>query len=366
MRGAGWAGRSTADVDHGAGGLEEAWFADVVAGFFGKHDAKEESAQIVVAGALAQLADEVVFAVGEEAGANLAVGGEADPAACAAEGLCDGSDDADFARAVLEPVTAGGFADGIGSEWAKGEDFADARDDFCEWNDHLGGPEAAFFEGHELDEADDDVLLAGKVGEGLDLIVVEAAEKNAVDLDRAESGRLGGADAADDCFEAAGDAGDTFKSSPIDGVHADGDAVQAGGGEGGGEGFEEMAVGGDGDVELFAVGGAPDGEFADDFREIATEKRLAAGEADFLNTEGDEDANEAEVVFCGQLRVLRAHFAGAAVDALVVAAVGDGDAQVGDDAAVAVKETIGQADGRLEFGGLGDGGESGHPLLQAI
>ena len=40
-----------------------------------------------------------------------------------------------------------------------------------------------------------------------------------------------------------------------------------------------------------------------------------------------------------QLRVLRTFVAGAAVDALVVAAVGDGDAQVGDGPSEPVAQT---------------------------
>src|SRR5271165_5199337 len=38
-------GTSAADVDHGAGGLEEAGFADVVAGFFSVYSSGDESAE---------------------------------------------------------------------------------------------------------------------------------------------------------------------------------------------------------------------------------------------------------------------------------------------------------------------------------
>ena len=50
----------------------------------------------------------------------------------------------------------------------------------------------------------------------------------------------------------------------------------------------------------------------------------------------DEELDEAEVFVDGEFGILGAIFAGAAVDAFVVAAVGDGDAQIVDDAAVAV------------------------------
>ena len=48
--------------------------------------------------------------MGEETGADFAVGGEADAAAGAAEGEGDGRDDADLADAVVEGVAACGLA----------------------------------------------------------------------------------------------------------------------------------------------------------------------------------------------------------------------------------------------------------------
>src|SRR5580698_1645415 len=68
------------------------------------------------------------------------------------------------------------------------------------------------------------------------------------------------------------------------------------------------------------------------------QQRLPAREANFGDAEADKDADEAEVFIEGQLRILRAHFAGAAVYAFVVAAVGDGDTQVVDHAAVTIRE----------------------------
>src|SRR5271154_4947109 len=121
-------------------------------------------------------------------------------------------------------------------------DGVDAGDDFAQGDDHLRAPEAVFFEGHEFDEADDDVFAAGEVGEGFDLVVVESAEQDAVDFDAMEAGGLGGTDAANDSGIAAGNAGYALEYGLIDGVHADGDAGQAGVFEGLGEALEEMAV----------------------------------------------------------------------------------------------------------------------------
>ncbi len=107
--------------------------------------------------------------------------------------------------------------------------------------------------------------------------------------------------------------------------------------------------------------GSPDGvrrlrQFLDQFDQAAAQQGFAAGEADLFDAEADEELDEAEVFVDRQFGVLCAEFAGAAVDALVVAAVGDGDAQVVDDAAVA----IGQPRGR-HHRGRRNWGSGSHP-----
>ena len=86
------------------------------------------------------------------------------------------------------------------------------------------------------------------------------------------------------------------------------------------------------------VGGAQLGELGDHLHQAGAQQRFAAGEADLLDAERDQDPHHAQVVGDGQLGILRAFVAGAAVDALVVAAVGDGDAQVGDGPAEGVAQ----------------------------
>jgi len=333
--------RSAADMDHGAGGFEESRFADVVTRLFGVNGVDDEATELVIGGVFPGEAVEVVFPVGEQACADFAVGGEADAAASAAKCLGDGRDDADFSVAVGESVASGGFAGGIWRERTERVNFLDALDDLGERNDHGRCPEAALFEGHELDESDDDVFLAGKRGEVLDLIVVEAAHEDAVDFDGAEARLLRGADAADNGGKAALNACDALEGGLIDGIHADRDAVEAGFAQGARKVFEQMAVGGDGDVEASSRDGAHRGELFDDGWQVAAKQRLAAGEADFFNAERDEDADQPEIFGSGQLGVLRADFASATVDTFVIAAVGDGDAEVGDGSPVTVAQPVG-------------------------
>jgi hypothetical protein len=104
------------------------------------------------------------------------------------------------------------------------------------------------------------------------------------------------------------------------------------------EGLEEVAVGGECQVERLAVNGAQAGELADKIDEAAAQQRLAASEANFGDAERDEETDEAEVLVDAEFGILCADFPGSAVNTLVVAAVGDGDAQVVDDPAMAISE----------------------------
>src|SRR5580704_1772414 len=99
-----------------------------------------------------------MLAHGEQAGTNLAIGGDAHPATVSAEGMRHGSDDADLTDAVLENVAPGGFAAHV-SDFAQGHEFGHAAQDLVERDHDLGGPHAIFFQGHELDKADGDTLL---------------------------------------------------------------------------------------------------------------------------------------------------------------------------------------------------------------
>src|SRR3989441_10154662 len=65
----------------------------------------------IVARTIAQQKAQVMIVLAEEAGAELAVGGEPDARAMAAEGLRDGGDEADLAGSSIgEAGFAGGFA----------------------------------------------------------------------------------------------------------------------------------------------------------------------------------------------------------------------------------------------------------------
>ena len=91
--------------------------------------------------------------------------------------------------------------------------------------------------------------MAGKAGKAFDLVVVEAAQQHAVDLERSQPGGARGANAAQDCFEAARNARNALEGGSIHCVHADGDAIEPSGLERRGQVFEQVAVGGERQIE---------------------------------------------------------------------------------------------------------------------
>ena len=66
--------------------------------------------KLLIGLAAQHFSSQVVVGLREEAGADFAVGGEADAAAVAAEGPGDGGDNADFAAPIGEGVAARGLA----------------------------------------------------------------------------------------------------------------------------------------------------------------------------------------------------------------------------------------------------------------
>ncbi len=79
-------GSSTADMHHATRWLEETGFADVMAGFLALDDTANPLAHLLVGGTTTHQAQKVVIALGEQAGADFAVRGEADAAAMTTKG----------------------------------------------------------------------------------------------------------------------------------------------------------------------------------------------------------------------------------------------------------------------------------------
>src|SRR3954467_3368951 len=89
-------------MHHTARGLLKARLADVVARFFLADHGVDVGDELRVGVAYAHAPGKVVIEDGEEAGADLAVGGDAPPTAMSTEGVRDRRDDADLAHAIVE------------------------------------------------------------------------------------------------------------------------------------------------------------------------------------------------------------------------------------------------------------------------
>ena len=86
-----------------------------------------------------------------------------------------------------------------------------------------------------------------------------------------------------------------------------------------------MSVGGERNVERIAVDSLQGREFAHHLDQTLPQQRLATRKPNFRDAETGEDARHAQVVGNRHLRKLRPIAARAAIDALVVTAIGDGD-----------------------------------------
>ena len=139
----------------------------------------------------------------------------------------------------------------------------------------------------------------------------------------------GGADAGEDAVDFGTYAIHCGEDVLVEGVEADGDAVQSGQGERFGMMCEEDSVGGDGEI-IHAIDG---GKEADQIIDSPAQKRFSTGQADLSDSQRgkglDElgDLFEAEDFVLWQEGVVRSEDLGRhAIAAAEVAAIGDRDA----------------------------------------
>ncbi len=298
-----------------------------MAGFFFRDHGANAFLYVVVGSAVAQEGAEVMIVLAEEAGADLAVGGEADARTVAAKGLGDGGDQADFTgRAVGKFILARGFAFRVGNLHQRPL-RVDAPVNFLGGDHQFARPVAVGVERHEFDEAHDYTAVAGEGGEGFHFVFVEAANEDGVDFRGAERRILGGVDSAHHGVIGAG-AGDFFKLDGVERIEADVDAVQAGGDQRRDTFGQQVAVGGHGNVRDTQFV-----QFAEECFGTCAHQGFTAGDAHLLDAQVHKDARQAFELWPGKnLIVLAVIFGvgGAAIDAAEVAAIGDRDAQVGD------------------------------------
>jgi hypothetical protein len=176
--------------------------------------------------------------------------------------------------------------------------------------------------------------------EAQDRVLVLAALHDAVDLDGTKAHGIRRRDACENRFGPDAAAVHALEDFVFVAVEAHGDALQAGGFEFVRLLFQQVAVGGEGKVaQAFERG-----ESFDQARQLVTQQRFTAGDADLLDAELHEQPRQPLDLLEGQqLRprqefvVLAVDLGGHAVRAAEVAAVRDGDAQVVQRAAAGVR-----------------------------
>src|ERR1700677_510233 len=97
-------------------------------------------------------------------------------------------------------------------------------------------------------------MLTGEFGEGDDLVLVEAAEKNAIDLDCTKALFLSSRNSSLNFFEATRNPGDSSEGIRLDRIHTDRQPRQPCPFQFLRLSFQEMAVGRNGYVERLVVG----------------------------------------------------------------------------------------------------------------
>ena len=177
---------------------------------------------------------QVVVLEGEQAAAELAVGGEADAVALLAERAGDARDHADLAAPVEVAEPLGGL--GAPGDRLEREHRVDLLDDLGLGDDLVAGPGVAAVERHPLDEADGDAAVAAVASQVDDLVVVHAAHDDDVHLHRREARLEGGVDAVEHVGElvAPGELGEAIG---LERVERDVHPPQAGVGEPGRHGL---------------------------------------------------------------------------------------------------------------------------------
>src|SRR6266550_9046991 len=162
-------------------------FADVMPRFLLPDDFFEVITDLLVGFSLTQPGPKVVFGDAEEAGADFAVGGQAEAIAMAAEGFADGSDEADFPPAIGKHPAPGSGGGMIHRGWMQLESSLQSSEDFAARHDHFLKPGPSGIQRHELDESEAQILGASELGERFNLIIIDIPNDHGVYFHRMEA-----------------------------------------------------------------------------------------------------------------------------------------------------------------------------------
>src|SRR6267154_6125853 len=166
----------SANKHHSTRGWYEVWLIDAVPLFLFHHHRAYVRHQIFVGGAFAQQSAQVVILLAEQAGAQLAIRGQADARTVSAERLRHRSNQPDLPRrAIRKSVLAGRFA-ALVRNLLQRPLRMNPTIDFGGWHDQAAIPVPIFSQRHVLNKSHDNAALARERRERLYLLVVDAAD----------------------------------------------------------------------------------------------------------------------------------------------------------------------------------------------
>src|SRR6185437_10045651 len=193
--------------------------------FFPLYDAADKIPDFVIRSAASHQFMEIVVPNGKQAGANLAIRGDANTAAMTAEGMGNWRDNSNLADAVVKPVAPSCFT-ATARNFHQRTVLGHAIKNLIQRDYGRGRPHSTFFKRHEFNEPHNHAFFAREHPERNDLVLVESTHQDAVDFQGPETGPSRGADSGKHVIESTWNARDPRKAVWINGVHADCDAIQ--------------------------------------------------------------------------------------------------------------------------------------------
>src|SRR3982074_2917493 len=166
----------TANMHHGSRSGHESRLPDMVPLFFLYDDFLDELSELFIRSAASHQFVQIMLPNREQAGAQLAIGGDADAAAVATERMRHRGNDSNLAHAIGEAIAPSGFATLVRNLLQRHK-LRHARKNLVQRDHNLRSPNPIFFERHKLDEAHYHLLFTGKLSEVCDLIFIEPAKQ---------------------------------------------------------------------------------------------------------------------------------------------------------------------------------------------
>ncbi len=273
--------------------------------------------------------------LGEQAGVELALGGDPHPRAGAAERRRHRRDHADLAAAVDIAPAAGHLADVLRVDRLQRQHRVDLLHDLPGRDDVIHPPPVGRADVHELDEPQHERRAMEVLRERDDVVVVQAALDHHIDLDRAEADLLGHVDRVQHLGHREVDVVHRAERLIVQRIQRDRDPLQACVIQGLGLDGQGGPVRGQRDVQRLALVGPHGGQVRDQLLDALAQQRFPAGQSDLADAVLHPDPGQAgDLLEREDLRpvhegvVAAEDLLGHAVDAAEVAPVGDGNPHI--------------------------------------